>query len=95
MKLAEIFEVVAPRDCMTFFLSSKVFSRSISYPQVSAANDRPPDTTDLCLFLEVAGIDFLQLSFLIVARSVSFFNEYKKEPTSRKKKVALLACSDA
>jgi putative effector of murein hydrolase LrgA (UPF0299 family) len=51
--------------------------------------------TDLRLFLEIAGVDFLQLTFLVVAWSADFLKRVRERRTRRKKKVALLACSEA
>lgn len=96
MKLAESFDVVELRDCIIRFLSSNVLSRNFNCSPVSTGEGHR-ESPGACLgfFLEIAGIDLLQLSFLVVASASGSAHVHVSIRTNRKKKVALLACKEA
>lgn len=97
IKLADIFEAVALLACMTFFLSKRVFSRSLSYRTVSPNSQRgalqkkqPP------LLFE----DRMRSSVraLVPCKMINAFNHTMIDMgylTSLKKKDALFACNEA
>lgn len=64
MKLADSLEVVMLRACITFFLSSKVFRRSLSCSTMSNRLGLTNQRTNLGLLLKVERVHSLQLSFL-------------------------------
>lgn len=66
MKLDEILDVGALRDCITRFLSESVLRRSLSCDLGKVINLVSWKTvSNLCLLLKIESIDLLEFSFLI------------------------------
>lgn len=93
MYLEEALETDCGCCCMTFFLSRSVAKRRRNWMLDEPRHQNGGIRKYLSFFLQVEGVDLLQLSFL-GGVSKAYRVCAMESLTTRKKKVALLACRD-